>query len=211
MDVKSFIKIGLFSVGIPAVNIGSAFGCGWKCSMGHEHTNDELLCPDTDELRCKVPMCSADFHMRGEACPEAVMTFPSEGIMYAILPLDVPKEKITDLWLEYGCGNVERDGEYCSKIELEQNIEVQRLESQVQKLKEKVRKSSSGYLKKQEQLKKLNALGKKYGAKGNKMLSEENMKKKILLGEACVKQGILKKSSERKKELQLKKGKKDGE
>ena len=209
MDVKSFIKIGLFSVGIPAMNIGSVFGCGWKCSMGHEHTNDELLCPDTDELRCKVPMCSAGFHKRGKSCPEAVMTFPSEGIRFVILPLDVPEEKIAGLWLDYGYGDVERDGEYCSKIELKQNIEVQRLESQVQKLKEKLRKSSSKYLKKQEQLKKLNALSGKHKAKGNKMLSEENIKK-ILLGEKCVKESMLEKSLKRKKELQLKKEKKDG-
>ena len=181
--------------------------------MGHKHTNDELLCTDTGDLLCKVPMCSAGFHNRGESCPEAVMTFPSEGIKHVVLPLCVPNEKIAELWLEYGYNNEEQNKMYSTKFNFDQNSEINRLETQIQALKKKLLESSPEYLKKQEKLEKINALMLKrreeYEAKRNEMINKKM--KKIKGEEDLAKQRVLKKSLKRREALQSKKEKKNGE
>jgi len=139
MDAKSFIKIGLFGISIPAVNIESAFA--WKCSRGVEHKKDEAcFCCWQWERACDNPMCTSDYHSGYEVCPQSVFGFRSEGIKYVILPYRVPERKIAELWYEYGCSNVRRDeryAEYCPEIEPDRNIETERLEFSVQQLKEK--------------------------------------------------------------------------
>ena len=212
MDAKSFIKIGLFSVSIPVMNIGSAFG--WECSAGHSHESSELLCEETGDRLCKVPGCRAVFHTKGKFCPGMVIKVPSKDIEYAVLPWCVPDEKIDELWFEYGCNNEEKDKMCSVEFNFDQNSEINRLETQIQALKEELRKSSPEYLKKQERLKKLNAFMLKrreeYEAERNKMLSKENMER-IKQEEACVKQKMLDKSLKRKEALQSKKEKKNGE
>ena len=215
MNAKSFIKIGLFSVGIPAMNIGSAFA--WKCSRGVEHKKDEAcFCCWQWERACVNPMCTSDYHSGYEVCPQSVFGFRSEGVKYVILPYRVPERKIAELWYEYGCSNVRRDeqyAEYCPKIEPDQNVEVQRLESQVQKLKEKLRKSSPRYLEKQEKIKKLNAYmqekRKEFEAKRNKMINDKEMER-IKQEEEGAKRRVGEKFLKRKEALQLEKDKKDG-
>ena len=215
MNAKSFINIGLFSVGIPAMNIGSAFA--WKCSRGVEHKKDEAcFCCWQWERACDNPMCTSDYHSGYEVCPQSVFGFRSEGIKYVILPYRVPERKIAELWYEYGCSNVRRDeqyAEYCPKIEPDQNVEVQRLESQVQKLKEKLRKSSPRYLEKQEKIKKLNAYmqekRKEFEAKRNKMINDKEMER-IKQEEEGAKRRVREKFLKRKEALQLEKDKKDG-
>jgi hypothetical protein len=194
------------------MNIGSAFGCGWKCSSGVEHKKDEacFCCWYKWERACNNSECPSGCHSGYEVCPQDVFVFQSEGIKLVAIPYGVPEREIAELWYKYGCRNVRRDeryAEYRPKTEPNQNIEVQRLELRVGKLKEKLRKSSSGYLKKQEQLKKLNAFGEKHEAKGNKMLSGKNVKK---MEEECVKRRVLEESLERKKIIAAKKEKKDG-
>jgi hypothetical protein len=96
MDAKSFIKIGLFGVGIITVDIGSAFG--WKCSFGHEHEKNEM-CEETGERYCGL--CEG-VHSGFEVCPRSIFRFPSEGFNYVILPSSVPDGAIVALQKEYG-------------------------------------------------------------------------------------------------------------
>ncbi len=183
MNAKSFIKVGLLSVSTTAVNVGSVFG--WECSKGHEHKKDEI-CTETFPMErpCNDPMCDSNYHTIREVCPQSVFGFRSEGIKYVILPWCVPEGKIAELWFEYRYSDVKRDGrygEYCPKIELDQNIEVQRLELRVGKLKEKFLKGSPKYLKKQERLKKTNDFiqkrQKESKAKRNNMINAKEIEK----------------------------------
>ena len=63
MNAKSFIKIGLFSVSITAVNIGSAFA--WECSLGEKH-NEFEVCQATYDRFCDK--CKA-VHFGCNVCP----------------------------------------------------------------------------------------------------------------------------------------------
>ena len=217
MNAKSFIKIGLFSVSITAVNIGSAFA--WKCNRGVEHKKDEacFCCWYKWERVCDNPMCTSGYHIMYEVCPQDVFVFRSKNIKLVFLPCKVPERKIAELWYEYGCSNVRRDeryAEYCPKIEPDQNIEVRRLELCLEKLKEEFLKGSPKYLKKQERLKKTNAFilkrQRESEAKKNKMINGKEMHR-IKEEEKRAKQRITEKSSKRTEALQLKKEKKNGE
>ena len=96
MDAKSFIKIGLFGISIPAVNIGSAFG--WKCPEGHKHGKNEM-CTTTGARfcdKCKEP------HNGYDVCPWEVFRIASDGVKIVVLPFDTPNEKILALQREFG-------------------------------------------------------------------------------------------------------------
>lgn len=106
MNVRSFVKIGLFGVGIITVDIGSAFG--WKCSFGHEHEKNEM-CEETGERYCGL--CEG-VHSGFEVCPKSIFRFPSEGVNYVILPSSVPDRAIAALQKKYGYStDDEREGD----------------------------------------------------------------------------------------------------
>ena len=100
MDVKSFIKIGLFSVGIPAMNIGSAFAFSWKCSLGEKHKKFEVCQATRDRYcdKCKV------VHFGWNVCPQTVFLIPGEGCKIVCMPLGTENTEIVDLQVRYGYG-----------------------------------------------------------------------------------------------------------
>ena len=134
MDVKSFIKIGLFSVGIPAMNIGSAFA--WECSLGHEHDQDEM-CTETGDRPCGA--CEEGFHHGWELCPKTVFEIPSENCKFILVPSNVQNAAVALLLT--GCKYDQTSGKEIGHIDSspskEDAAEVERLSRYVQKLKKK--------------------------------------------------------------------------
>ena len=96
MDAKSLSKVVLFSVGIIAMNIGSAFA--WKCSLGHEHKQDEM-CTDMGERPCDA--CKNGSYPRWELCSQTIFPIPSENCKYVALPSHIPNEQIALLLIKY--------------------------------------------------------------------------------------------------------------
>ena len=137
VSVKSFVKIGLLSVSIPAVNIRSAFA--WECSAGHEHKDDEI-CTVTGARPC--PECEAVFHSKGEVCSETVFAFQRVDRKYVVLPYRIPDRVIAELWEKYGYGNKNREsdtsGNSHSVICFDDNHEMERLKCGIEKLEEKL-------------------------------------------------------------------------
>ena len=127
------MKIGLFGVSIPAVNVGSAFA--WECSAGHQHKQDEM-CTETGDRPCGA--CKNGFHGACEFCPQAIFLIPSEDCKYVALPLNVPNEQIAGLLTRY---KYDKDGKEIKHINpfLLKNdaIEIKRLSRYVQVLEEK--------------------------------------------------------------------------
>ena len=134
MDVKSFIKIGLFSVGIPAMNIGSAFA--WECSLGHEHAQDEM-CTETGDRPCNA--CEKGFHRGWELCPQTVFEIPSEKCKLICVSSNVQDGVVAALLT--GCKYDQASGkeiEYTDLSYSEKDVdEVRRLGCYVQRLKNK--------------------------------------------------------------------------
>ena len=134
MDVKSFIKIGLFSVGIPAMNIGSAFG--WECSLGHEHEQDEM-CTETGDRPCGA--CGKGFHRGWELCPKTVFEIPSENCKLILVPSNVQNAAVALLLT--GCKYDQTSGKEIGHIDSfsskKDAAEVKRLSHYVRKLKGK--------------------------------------------------------------------------
>jgi len=134
MDVKSFIKISLFSVGIPAMNIGSAFA--WECSLGHEHDQDEM-CTETGDRPCNA--CEKGFHHGWELCPQTVFEIPSENCKLILVSSNVQNVAVASLLI--GCKYDRTSGkeiEYTGFSYSEKDAdEVRRLSNYVQKLRQK--------------------------------------------------------------------------
>ena len=183
MDVKSFIKIGLFSVGIPAMNIGSAFA--WECSLGHEHDPDEM-CTETGDRPCNA--CEKGFHRGWELCPKTVFEIPSENCKLILVPSNVQNVAVASLLI--GCKYDRTSGKEIGHIDLfsseKDADEVRRLSNYVQRLKNKyLPKKAKGkkegkFLGKKRNAPEAEAKGKKEGDESAEGIGDDNKNCKVL-------------------------------
>ena len=133
MDAKSLSKVVLLGGSMIAGSLEGAFA--WKCSLGHEHKQDEM-CTETGDRPCDA--CENGMHHSWELCSQTVFLIPSENYKCILVPLSVPNERVASLLTEYKYDGGGKERKHIDPFLLRNDAsEVKRLSRYVRGLKKK--------------------------------------------------------------------------